>query len=168
MSQRWARCGSATPTDTVITVESLRSGLARAENPAGVLRGRVRPAAPPRRAPPSADLRHVGGVSISGTQLELLQSLQPAAPRQPARPVPPERPDRLRLGRAKAVVKFRGDMDDADSQFPADWVCAICLRGDWDKRGLSRLPRCSHVFHTLCIDKWFERASICPTCRQPV
>ena len=170
--RRWPRCGSgARPDDTHVTVESLRRGLAQAENPSGVLRGRMRhapPAAPPR--PAAASHAASGVISISGAPLELLQPAQPAlrpAPRP--RPAPPTHTDRLRAGRANAVEKFRGNSDgEAHEQAPAEWCCAICLRTDWHKRGLSRLPRCQHVFHTLCVDKWFERASVCPYCRVPV
>ena len=192
-SRRWTRCGSgggrtgatlggrtsalthatASFSDGT-TITELRAGLSRAENPHGVLRGRVRPnpasinaiVAPSRRPssssnPPSTN--HDAIVSITGQHLNLLEQPQPAQPPPRPRPIPPERPDRLRAGRAAAVVKFRGDENRPD-----DWCCAICLRTDWHKHALSRMPKCGHVFHTSCVAKWFERASICPTCRQPV
>ena len=77
---------------------------------------------PPGMAAASST-QHVGAsINISGTQLELLQPPQAAAPQQPTRPVPPERPDRLRMGRAAAIIKFRGDEEK-----PADWCCAMVL-----------------------------------------
>ena len=27
------------------------------------------------------------------------------------------------------------------------------------------LPKCSHIFHKKCIDKWFKKNSTCPICR---
>ena len=161
-SQRWARCGSAPS----VTIEALRRGLARAENPEGVLRGHllVRRASHHGAAASSSATSSNASVSITGTQLALLGPSAP--PRAPPPPVvlPHRREDRLPLRRAQAVIKFRGTGDD----HPADWCCAICLRADWKQRGLSRLPHCAHVFHTACVDRWFERASACPTCRRPV
>jgi hypothetical protein len=45
-------------------------------------------------------------------------------------------------------------------------TCPICLetmRG----RGCSRLP-CEHVYHTECVQKWWERHASCPYCRMSV
>jgi len=45
-----------------------------------------------------------------------------------------------------------------------DESCAICL--DLLKVGnkVKKLP-CSHLFHRLCISKWFQSHAICPLCR---
>lgn len=201
MSSRWPRCGSATAADAIVTVESLRRGLQRAENPSGVLRGRTRPPPPVRVATSrsaTAAAATSSAVSISGATINLLPPSHPSV-RAPPRPLvpPPDRKDRLRAGRANAIIKFRGNNEGSENEkAPVDWCCAICLRPDWHQRGLSRLPRCQHVFHTLCVDKvraaltrtrniiakclllssyvqslvtqWFERASLCPYCRVAV
>lgn len=41
-------------------------------------------------------------------------------------------------------------------------VCAICLEQLQKKS--KRLP-CSHKFHELCVETWFERKNTCPLCR---
>ena len=165
--RRWQRCGSASSAPHV-TVESLRRGLERAENPSGVLRGRT--VRPPRQftaaaRPPTNPA--ASSVNITGTQLELLQA--PVAPAQPPLVLAHNHEERLPARRAYAVIKFRGgEGDGADAQAPAEWCCAICLRVEWNKQRLSRMPRCKHVFHTTCVDRWFQRASSCPYCRKPV
>ncbi|KAG9453662.1 hypothetical protein H6P81_006566 [Aristolochia fimbriata] len=46
--------------------------------------------------------------------------------------------------------------------------CSVCLGefgdGDW----MRMLPRCSHTFHALCVDTWFQSHSTCPLCRSNV
>eukprot|EP01018_Ginkgo_biloba_P000212 Gb_04642 [translate_table: standard] len=43
--------------------------------------------------------------------------------------------------------------------------CAVCLC-EFEKNEKGRmLPRCSHSFHTECIDMWFHSHSTCPLCR---
>lgn len=44
--------------------------------------------------------------------------------------------------------------------------CPICLRYCNEQRTL-RLP-CSHTFHEACLRPWFQRCSLCPTCRTDV
>ncbi|KAK9678797.1 hypothetical protein RND81_11G233600 [Saponaria officinalis] len=46
--------------------------------------------------------------------------------------------------------------------------CAICL-GEFEKGEIVRvLPKCRHVYHEECIDKWLLRALHCPICRERV
>ncbi|CAN6453523.1 unnamed protein product [Victoria cruziana] len=46
--------------------------------------------------------------------------------------------------------------------------CAICLQ-DFEEGDIARsLPRCSHHFHMVCIDKWLTVHGTCPICRQQV
>ncbi|KAJ7571002.1 hypothetical protein O6H91_01G144600 [Diphasiastrum complanatum] len=43
--------------------------------------------------------------------------------------------------------------------------CAVCLC-DFEEKEVGRtLPKCSHSFHTACIDLWFISNSTCPLCR---
>jgi len=46
-----------------------------------------------------------------------------------------------------------------------DLECAVCLEKFEDEESLRLLPKCSHVFHTECIDEWFKSHSTCPLCR---
>ncbi|XP_040997584.1 RING-H2 finger protein ATL11-like [Juglans microcarpa x Juglans regia] len=43
--------------------------------------------------------------------------------------------------------------------------CAVCLNEFEDDETLRLLPKCSHVFHTDCIDAWLASQSTCPVCR---
>ncbi|KGN62719.1 RING-H2 finger protein ATL11 [Cucumis sativus] len=43
--------------------------------------------------------------------------------------------------------------------------CAICLSEFGDDDTLRLLPKCSHVFHSDCIDAWLVSHSTCPVCR---
>ncbi len=44
-------------------------------------------------------------------------------------------------------------------------VCIIC-REEMVSR-CKKLP-CSHIFHTACLQSWFQRQQTCPTCRMDV
>ncbi|KAL4319196.1 hypothetical protein GQ457_18G000960 [Hibiscus cannabinus] len=46
--------------------------------------------------------------------------------------------------------------------------CAVCLSKFEDVEILRLLPKCKHGFHIDCIDKWLEKHSSCPLCRQKV
>ncbi|XP_022997189.1 RING-H2 finger protein ATL34-like [Cucurbita maxima] len=43
--------------------------------------------------------------------------------------------------------------------------CAVCLSEFEDDNTLRLLPKCSHVFHSDCIDAWLVSHSTCPVCR---
>ena len=46
-----------------------------------------------------------------------------------------------------------------------DLECTVCLESFEEDESLRLLPKCSHVFHTECIDAWFISHSTCPLCR---
>ncbi|KAJ0232025.1 RING-H2 finger protein ATL11 [Hirschfeldia incana] len=43
--------------------------------------------------------------------------------------------------------------------------CPICLNEFEDAEILRFIPKCCHVFHTVCIDAWFQSHATCPLCR---
>ncbi|KAL5223278.1 hypothetical protein ABZP36_027991 [Zizania latifolia] len=43
--------------------------------------------------------------------------------------------------------------------------CAVCLSEFDDDETLRLLPKCSHAFHTDCIDAWLASHVTCPVCR---
>ncbi|CAA6670279.1 unnamed protein product [Spirodela intermedia] len=46
--------------------------------------------------------------------------------------------------------------------------CAVCLEALQDGERCRRLPRCRHVFHKACVDRWLVAAPACPVCRTGV
>jgi hypothetical protein len=43
--------------------------------------------------------------------------------------------------------------------------CAICQDAYTEGQAIRCITHCSHIFHRMCIDEWFERNVRCPTCR---
>uniref|UniRef100_A0A5B7BCZ7 RING-type E3 ubiquitin transferase n=1 Tax=Davidia involucrata TaxID=16924 RepID=A0A5B7BCZ7_DAVIN len=43
--------------------------------------------------------------------------------------------------------------------------CAVCLNEFDDDETLRMLPKCSHVFHPVCVDAWLSSHITCPVCR---
>ncbi|KAJ9419184.1 hypothetical protein QL093DRAFT_2355679 [Fusarium oxysporum] len=53
----------------------------------------------------------------------------------------------------------------ASTQSSSAEVCAICIEVLGDQDDVRRL-KCKHVFHTSCIDSWFQKHHIdCPLCK---
>ena len=50
---------------------------------------------------------------------------------------------------------------------PTDVNCAICQERNNDVATWRKL-NCTHYFHRLCIDRWFERDVHCPVCRHDI
>jgi len=78
---------------------------------------------------------------------------------------------------AYRLVRNRDESKDEDNESNShappfeskdDEKCPICLGDFKDEEMVIVLPRCSHIFHTLCIKEWMKRASSCPTCRAPM
>lgn len=43
--------------------------------------------------------------------------------------------------------------------------CAVCLNEFENSDRLRLIPKCSHVFHSVCVDAWLVSHSTCPVCR---
>lgn len=55
-----------------------------------------------------------------------------------------------------------------ESLLTIDPVCAICL-DEFDEGAQIRGLRCSHAFHTQCLDEWFGRYNeYCPLCHRTI
>ncbi|KAL9243511.1 hypothetical protein vseg_017387 [Gypsophila vaccaria] len=46
--------------------------------------------------------------------------------------------------------------------------CTICLQDFIEDEKVRKLPVCEHLFHIHCIDKWLERRTSCPICRNTI
>lgn len=56
--------------------------------------------------------------------------------------------------------------NEGSNEVGNDEACSICLAEFESEDLVSQPPKCSHVFHTDCIDKWVERNNFtCPLCR---
>ncbi|MCO5556994.1 hypothetical protein L7F22_010549 [Adiantum nelumboides] len=64
----------------------------------------------------------------------------------------------------KELLKAEQKVEDGNSCTE----CAVCLSLFEEKDIVRILPKCKHVFHLLCIDKWFESHANCPLCRERI
>ncbi|KAL1307499.1 NEP1-interacting protein 1 [Arachis ipaensis] len=46
--------------------------------------------------------------------------------------------------------------------------CSICFQDFEDEELIRILPKCGHIFHLQCIDKWLIQQGSCPMCRTHV
>ncbi|KAL0321116.1 UNVERIFIED_CONTAM: E3 ubiquitin-protein ligase RHA1B [Sesamum radiatum] len=47
-----------------------------------------------------------------------------------------------------------------------DEMCSICLTEFEKEELVNKLPKCGHVFHVGCLEKWLDRCQFtCPLCR---
>lgn len=58
------------------------------------------------------------------------------------------------------VVVYRSQMNTSATD------CPICLGEFREGENMRILPKCKHLFHVKCIDKWLLSHSSCPICRQ--
>ena len=47
-------------------------------------------------------------------------------------------------------------------------LCSICQDTISTTDTARLLSRCRHLYHLNCIDRWFERSVVCPTCRHDI
>ena len=57
---------------------------------------------------------------------------------------------------------------DKMSQLCHQICCSICLQDFQDGDSARELPKCGHIYHLDCIDKWLTRNGSCPVCRKCV
>lgn len=63
--------------------------------------------------------------------------------------------------------KFKRGTAHGSGGVGTGWTqCIICLRVVKVGEMVRQLPRCSHLFHVKCIDKWLASHQTCPLCRQ--
>jgi len=123
---------------------------------------------PPRRThmagPPPVYRAPVVELNYAGTQISYMDNLLGAVLNQymypPAQnimePPPVQRPTAEQLAAGSSIVTI--DAED---------TCAICQ--DVVPAGSeARELRCDHRFHPGCIDTWFQRSVLCPTCRHDI
>eukprot|EP01134_Creolimax_fragrantissima_P002097 CFRG2097T1 len=79
----------------------------------------------------------------------------------------------LALDDAPSANKCKGTAESIVRSFPCrtfeskpevEEVCAICLEVEKVNESIRQLP-CHHEYHTLCIDKWLQQSTTCPTCK---
>ncbi|MED6110983.1 hypothetical protein PIB30_048043 [Stylosanthes scabra] len=63
------------------------------------------------------------------------------------------------------VARFQ-DLQCLREEESSEETCSICLVEFEDEDAVSKLRRCSHIFHLSCIEQWIERNQFsCPLCR---
>ncbi len=45
--------------------------------------------------------------------------------------------------------------------------CSICLEDFGKGQRVRELPKCGHVYHAHCVDRWLRMHNACPLCRVP-
>ncbi len=105
---------------------------------------RLHPPPEPRREPIVTVLRFDGplGSTFASNPRSFFQ---PPTPPTPPDPVPLSRPHT----RAKGT----------------EGQCSVCLVHMLESETLTPLTKCTHVFHSACVDKWLDMNHTCPTCR---
>ena len=68
----------------------------------------------------------------------------------------------------KQLLKNLGSyklIKEGDELIKKECCCNICMcqykKGEYKRV----LPKCQHIFHKKCIDKWFKENDECPICR---
>jgi len=51
---------------------------------------------------------------------------------------------------------------------PSESPCAICQDVIAIGNVVRKLRGCNHMFHIDCIDTWYQRSALCPTCRHDI
>jgi hypothetical protein len=65
----------------------------------------------------------------------------------------------------KTKNRIEEDINKTHDKLKSGVDCSICLiELNNKKRIVSRL-KCNHLFHKMCIKKWFKQTKTCPICR---
>ncbi|KAI4335243.1 hypothetical protein L6164_013907 [Bauhinia variegata] len=65
--------------------------------------------------------------------------------------------------------KYKKEQEQGgDGAAAGDYECPVCLSVFEEGEQVTKLPRCNHSFHALCIDMWLYSHFDCPICRTPV
>ena len=70
--------------------------------------------------------------------------------------------------RPSAEVITRATEVIVASTLPEGTVCSICQDSLLGTDAARRIRSCNHVYHQVCIDQWFERSVLCPSCRHDI
>ncbi|KAK4283454.1 hypothetical protein QN277_000402 [Acacia crassicarpa] len=73
----------------------------------------------------------------------------------------------IRLNRNSTLSSYKYKKE-SEQDCDCDSVCPVCLSGFEEGEEVTKLPRCKHRFHALCIDMWLYSHFDCPICRTPV
>lgn len=63
---------------------------------------------------------------------------------------------------------LHGRVGETDTKIDGDEkeMCSVCLMDFEEDDLVNKLPRCRHVFHVECMEKWLDRCQLtCPLCR---
>lgn len=64
----------------------------------------------------------------------------------------------------KTYAEARKEHEKLAGELELSEDCPICFDAFGETQSV-RMLRCSHVFHTSCVDEWFTRANCCPCCK---
>jgi hypothetical protein len=67
-----------------------------------------------------------------------------------------------------AQIKKIGELMWTPDLFKDQKECSICYDAFETSKKCKVLPDCMHLYHSLCIDKWFKDERRCPICNVEV
>ena len=56
------------------------------------------------------------------------------------------------------------DMTKEENRRGVDTTCIVCL----EEMTLAKRLKCGHIFHMICLHRWIEQNTTCPTCRTKI
>ena len=80
----------------------------------------------------------------------------------------PEQPG-LTAEQIATCTEFVKDAEVVELTLIPEITCSICICEFEEGESVRRLPcHHMHIFHTECIDQWFQQSRLCPMCKQDV